>query len=68
MPVLVRVAFLGFQAAALVATVGPGLGPLTALATPIPTPLMPHLANYTARTSATSTSLMIRQAVDTQID
>ncbi|KAI1797857.1 hypothetical protein LXA43DRAFT_969056 [Ganoderma leucocontextum] len=52
MPALSRVVFLGFQAAALLATVGPVLVPLSALATPVPLPmpLMPHIADYAART------------------
>ncbi len=54
MPALSRVVFLGFQAAALLVTVGPVLAPLSALATPVPLPmpLMPHIADYAARTPA----------------
>lgn len=51
MPVLSRFVTLGLQAAAFLATVGPGLAPLSSLATPVPSPvpLMPHIADYAAR-------------------
>ena len=52
MPSLSRLIALGFQAVALLVTVGPVLTPLSALATPVPLPmpLMPHIADYAART------------------
>ncbi|PIL31969.1 hypothetical protein GSI_06673 [Ganoderma sinense ZZ0214-1] len=56
MPTLSRAVFLGFQAAAFLATVGPVLVPLSTLATPVllpmpmPMPLMPDIADYVSRT------------------
>ena len=52
MPALSRFVFLGLQAAAFLVTLGPGLAPLFARATPVPSPvpLTPHIADYAART------------------
>ncbi len=49
MPILSRTVLLGFQAAALIATVGQA--PLATLAVPIPVPmpLMPHMADYASQ-------------------
>ena len=54
MPVLSRAVYLGLQAAAFVASVGPSLAPLQVIAAPVP---MSHIADYAsqppARTNAT---------------
>ncbi|KAM5536181.1 hypothetical protein V8D89_010080 [Ganoderma adspersum] len=49
---LSRIIALGFQAVSLLVAAGPILAPLSALATPVPLPmpLMPHIADYAART------------------
>ncbi len=54
MPAVSRTVFLGLQAAALLAAVGPSLAPLSVVAAPVP---MSHIADYAsqppARTNAT---------------